>query len=247
LGEISSLSTFSPLSLIPNPHKSLIVNQFIYLHGFASNPNSAKARYIRDRFAESKIKLNIPDLNFGDFSHLTITRQIHQVGSIILADGKQNIEPSASQAAPVILIGSSLGGLTAAYTAQQYPQVQRLVLLAPAFGFLSHWLAQLGDAQVQLWQQEKYLMVYHYGEERSQPLSYDFITDATQYQEEVLQRPIPTLILHGKNDEVIPIQASRDFAKSRPWVELVELDSDHALANVIAEIWQAIRLFCNLP
>ncbi len=224
-----------------------MVNQFIYLHGFASSPDSAKARYIRDRFAECKIKLNIPDLNCGDFSHLTITRQIHQVGSIILADGKQDIESSSSQAAPVILIGSSLGGLTAAYIGQQYPQVQRLVLLAPAFGFLSHWLPQLGDKQVQLWQQQKYLMVYHYGEERSLPLSYDFITDATKYQEEVLQRPIPILVLHGKNDEVIPIQASRNFAKSRPWVELVELDSDHALANVIAEIWQTIRLFCNLP
>lgn len=221
------------------------MNQFIYLHGFASSPNSAKAHYIRDHFAESNIKLNIPDLNIGDFFHLTITRQIHQVGSILLAKGKQDTEQSPSQAAPVILIGSSLGGLTAAHIAQQYSQVQRLILLAPAFGFLSHWLPQLGDTQVQLWQQEKYLMVYHYGEERSLPLSYDFITDAIQYQEEILQRPIPTLILHGKNDEVIPIQASRDFAKSRPWVEFVELESDHALANVLAEIWQAIRQFCN--
>ena len=58
---------------------------------------------------------------------------------------------------------------------------------------------------------------------------------------------IPTLILHGKKDEVIPIAASRDFAISRPWVELVELDSDHALGNVTTEIWQAISLFCQLP
>ena len=148
---------------------------------------------------------------------------------------------------PVTLIGSSLGGLTSAHLAQQYPQVQRLVLLAPAFGFLSHWLPKLGDEEVQRWQQEKYLMVYHYGEGRSLPLSYNFVTDAAQYQEEVLQRPIPTLILHGKQDEVIPITASRDFALSRPWVELVELDSDHALGNVTEEIWQAIRLFCQLP
>lgn len=222
-------------------------NHFIYLHGFASSPNSAKARYIRDRFAECNIKVNVPDLNFGDFSHLTITRQIHQVASIISADGQEDTEQSPRQPAPVTLIGSSLGGLTAAHIAQQYPQVQRLILLAPAFGFLSHWLSQLGNAQVQRWQKEKYFMVYHYGEERSLPLCYDFVTDATQYQEEVLQRPISTLIMHGKNDEVIPIQASRDFAKSRPWVELVELESDHALANVITEIWQAIYQFCQLP
>ncbi len=62
----------------------------------------------------------------------------------------------------------------------------------------------------------------------------------------MLQCPIPTLILHGKQDEVIPIQASRDFARSRPWVELIELDSDHTLANVTDKIWQAIRSFCKL-
>ncbi|MDZ8068337.1 MAG: YqiA/YcfP family alpha/beta fold hydrolase [Nostoc sp. DedQUE08] len=209
---------------------------YIYLHGFASSPKSAKARDIGDRFTQIQTRLKIPDLNAGDFSQLTITRQLAQVATEFSNDST-----------PVTLIGSSLGGLTAAHLGQQNLQVQRLVLLAPAFGFLSHWLPKLGDEEVQRWQQEKYIMVYHYGEQRSLSLSYDFVTDAAQYQEKFLQRPISTLILHGKKDEVIPIEASRDFARSRPWVELVELDSDHALGNVIEEIWQAIRLFCQLP
>ncbi|WP_375495855.1 YqiA/YcfP family alpha/beta fold hydrolase [uncultured Nostoc sp.] len=209
---------------------------YIYLHGFASSPNSAKARDISDRFTQIHTKLKIPDLNAGDFSQLTITRQIAQVAAEFNNDST-----------PVTLIGSSLGGLTATHLGQQNLQVQRLVLLAPAFGFLSHWLPKLGDEEVQRWQQEKYIMVYHYGEERLIPLSYDFVIDAAQYQEKLLQRPIPTLILHGKKDEVIPIEASSDFARSRPWVELIELDSDHALANVMEEIWQAIHLFCQLP
>ncbi|MDM9585342.1 MULTISPECIES: YqiA/YcfP family alpha/beta fold hydrolase [unclassified Nostoc] len=209
---------------------------YIYLHGFASSPNSAKARDISDHFTQIHTKLKIPDLNVGDFSQLTITRQIAQVAAEFNNDST-----------PVTLIGSSLGGLTAAHLGQQNLQVQRLVLLAPAFGFLSHWLPKLGDEEVQRWQQEKSIMVYHYGEERLIPLSYDFVIDAAQYQEKLLQRPISTLILHGKKDEVIPIEASRDFARSRPWVELVELDSDHALGNVMEEIWQAIRLFCQLP
>jgi hypothetical protein len=216
--------------------KTLMPTQYIYLHGFASSPNSVKARDIGDRFAQINTKLKIPDLNAGDFSHLTITRQITQVAAQFSNDSTQ-----------ATLIGSSLGGLTAAHLGQQYLQVQRLVLVAPAFGFLSHWLPKVGDEEVQGWQQEKYIMVYHYGEERKLPLSYDFVTDAAQYQEELLQRPIPTLILHGKKDEVIPIEASRNFSRSRPWVELVELNSDHALGNVMEEIWQAIRLFCQLP
>ncbi len=210
--------------------------QYIYLHGFASSPKSAKARYFGDRFNEIHTELKIPDLNAGDFSHLTISRQIAQVAAEL---------PQGST--PVTIIGSSLGGLTATHLAQQYLQIQRLVLLAPAFGFLSHWLPKLTNEEIQRWQQEKYLMVYHYEEGRLLPLNYNFVTDAAQYQEEILQRPISTLILHGKNDEVIPIEASRDFERSRPWVELVELDSDHALGNVMEEMWQAIRLFCQLP
>ncbi len=208
--------------------------QYIYLHGFASSPNSAKAKYILERFAQNHIKLEVPDLNCEDFYHLTITRQLKQVASIF--------EPNTK----VTIIGSSLGGLTAAHIAEKFLQVKRLILLAPAFGFLSHWLPTLGKEVIEGWQQEKYTMVYHYGEQRELPLSYDFLTDANLYHEVVLQRPIPTLILHGQHDEVIPIQSSRDFAQKRAWVDLIELNSNHSLGNAIAEIWQAIENFCQL-
>ncbi len=208
---------------------------YIYLHGFASSPNSAKAREINSFFGDLHIDIKIPDLNNGDFSHLTITRQLKQVEKEFPSDET-----------PVTLIGSSLGGLTAAFLAQNYMQVQRLVLLAPAFGFLSHWTHALGEEKLTRWQQDKYMMVYHYGSLCELPLHYDFMKDAALYQEEKLRRPLPTLILHGINDEVIPIQASRDFAQQRSWVELVELDSDHALFNVVDEIFLAISRFCKL-
>lgn len=208
---------------------------YIYLHGFASSPNSAKARYFRQAFAELAVDLKTPDLNWGDFSQLTITRQISQV--------KAQFPPPPI---PVTLIGSSLGGLTAAWVAEKSPQVQRLVLLAPAFEFLSHWLLQLGEVQLKQWQDEKYLMVYHYAEKRPLPLSYNFAIDAANYQDNQLVRPVPTLILHGLHDEVIPIAASRNYAASRPWVQLIELNSDHALADVMSQ-WQQIQSFIQVP
>jgi hypothetical protein len=211
------------------------MHQFIYLHGFASSPQSVKAKDLRDRFAQLNIPLLIPDLNQGDFTYLTLTRQLQQVES--------EFPPPST---PVTLIGSSFGGLTAAWLGQTQPQVERLILLAPAFGFLSHWLPRLGYEQVQQWQNEGFLPVYHYGEEKMLPISYQFAEDAAQYRETEIQRPVPTLIFHGKNDEVIPIQTSLEFAKSRPWVRLVELDSDHALTDKSNEIWQAIVDFCEL-
>lgn len=210
-------------------------HQYLYLHGFASSPQSAKARDLASRFAQLGINLDRLDLNQNDFTHLTLTRQLQQV-----ADALPPIPT------PVTLIGSSFGGLTAAWAGERYTQIQRLVLMAPAFGFLSHWLPRLGESQLQQWRTDGYLSVYHYGTEQRLPLHYQFLEDAKQYADQVLQRPIPTLVLHGQQDDVIPLTASADFARSRPWVKLIQLDSDHALTDVSDRIWQEITTFCNL-
>lgn len=178
---------------------------YFYLHGFASGPESAKAVYLRDRFNALSLNLNVPDLNQGDFFHLTLTRQIHQVQAAF------PLPPEA-----VTLIGSSFGGLTAAWIGHQISQVQRLVLLAPAFEFLPRWLQMLGETQVQSWQTQTYLEFYHYSEQRQLPLSYQFVQDLAQYPDEQLQRPVSTLILHGIHDDVVPITVSRDFVAYRP-------------------------------
>jgi pimeloyl-ACP methyl ester carboxylesterase len=78
------------------------------------------------------------------------------------------------------------------------------------------------------------------------PLDYGFVTDAETYDEAELTVPLPTLILHGQQDEVIDIAASRAYARDRPWVTLIPLDSDHALANVEGEIWTAVHRFLQL-
>lgn len=210
-------------------------HQYLYLHGFASSPQSTKARELASRFAQLGLDLDRLDLNQDDFTHLTLTRQLQQVADAL---------PPAP--APVTIIGSSFGGLTAAWAGERHPQIQRLVLMAPAFGFLSHWLPRLGEAQLNQWQTEGYLSVYHYSAEQRLPLHYQFVEDAMQYDDVRLQRPIPTLILHGRRDDVIPIAASADFARSRPWVRLIELDSDHALTDVSDQIWQEVSTFCHL-
>lgn len=202
---------------------------YLYLHGFASSLHSVKAQYFCDRFAQNNISLMIPDLNQGDFFHLTLTRQLQQVAAKL--DDTQT---------PVTLIGSSLGGLTAAWVGEKYPQVEQLILLAPAFGFLAYWLERLGQEEVRQWQATGELLVYHYGEKRSLPLSYQFVTDISQYDDSTLKRPISTLILHGKQDDIIPIESSRRYARQRSWVELIELDSDHGLTDVMDQLWTFI-------
>ncbi|MEG4036431.1 YqiA/YcfP family alpha/beta fold hydrolase [Microcoleus sp. w1-18aA5] len=220
-------------------------SSYIYLHGFASSPDSLKAKYLRDCFSSLGIDLKTPDLNQNNFSGLTLTRQLQQIETEFLQTPSSPSADKVKQLGGVTIIGSSFGGLTAAWLAQRQLSVKQIVLLAPAFQFISHWLPLLGQQQLEKWQLEKYLPVYHYGEQRYLPLNYQFVADMAQYPEEKLIRSVPTLILHGKHDTIIPIQASRNFAANRPWVQLIELEDDHSLGNVLAEIWEAIQKFCQ--
>ena len=207
---------------------------YLYLHGFASSPQSSKARYLCDRFAEQDLRLEVLDLNQGDFTHLTLTRQI-----------QQTIAAFPDSKTPVTLIGSSFGALTAAWVAQQH-QVKNLVLLAPAFGFPHSWYSRLSCEQIEQWHNSGYLPVYHYGAAKQIPLHYQFLKDADNYPLSGLKRSLDTLIIHGINDDVVPIQVSRDYRNQHSQVKLVELNSDHGLNDVQAEIWHLIRDFLNL-
>lgn len=207
--------------------------QYIYLHGFASSPKSRKAVYLKNRFAQTRITLEIPDLNQGDFTHLTLTRQIEQTAAMF-----------DNAATPITLIGSSFGGLTAVWLAQKYSQVQKLVLLAPAFGFPGSWFDRFPQAELEQWQKSGYKNIYHYGEDKLLPLHYEFLADGDRYKRKDLKRSLPTLIIHGKNDDVVPIEVSRNYAATHPTAKLIELDSDHGLNNVREVIWQEIRNFC---
>ncbi|MEM7594986.1 MAG: YqiA/YcfP family alpha/beta fold hydrolase [Cyanobacteria bacterium P01_A01_bin.83] len=208
---------------------------YIYLHGFASSPQSSKAQYLRDRFTDKNLYLKILDLNQGNFSSLTLTRQIQQ--TIAAIDTPQT---------SVTLIGSSFGGLTAAWVAQQQPQVNNLILLAPAFGFPDSWQERLSPHQIQQWQESGFLPIYHYGAGREIPLHYEFCQDAANYPLSGLKRSLNTLIIHGINDDVVPIQVSRDYANQHSLVRLIELDSDHGLNDVHDQIWNLIQDFLNL-
>ena len=95
-------------------------SSYIYLHGFASSPDSAKAKYFRERFSYLGIDLKTPDLNQNDFSGLTLTRQLNQIETeFLLTQSSQSPTENVKNLGGVTIIGSSFGGLTAAWLAQR--------------------------------------------------------------------------------------------------------------------------------
>ena len=193
--------------------------EFIYLHGFASGPNSNKASAFRKRFKELNIPICVPDLQENDFENLTLSRQIKLIQSII----DENKDKTYG------LIGSSMGGYLACLIAQTRDTVKAIYLMAPGFNFLVRWKEKLENSEIT----GPLIPVFHYRYNKEVFLNTNLFIDAELWQSFSLEKSIPTKIVHGLHDDTVDIQESRNFVSSHPWCHLTELDSDHGLLSSI--------------
>jgi hypothetical protein len=206
------------------------MHRILYLHGFASSPASSKARFFEERLGRAGFAVEILDLA-PDFERLTITGQL---AVIARAAAGEPVTEGQAKACPtaVTLIGSSMGGYLAALYAARHPEVWRIALMAPAFGFARRWSERLGASAVEAWKRTGAIEVFHYGEGRTRRVGYELLEDGARYEDypDVTQ---PCLIFHGVDDDVVPAQYSRDFAAMRANVRLELMDSGHDLLNVL--------------
>lgn len=207
---------------------------FVYLHGFASGPSSAKARFFHERLASLGVDLQVPDLNQGEegFRTLTISRSIAQVHDLIDRSGAER----------AVLIGSSLGGYTAALASIQDPRVEALVLMCPALDLPARWTQWLDQEGIDRWRSSGVLEVDHHAWQRKEKVGFGLYRDALGHAP-YPKVEVPTLVLHGSRDEEVPLGTSRKFAALSPQVRLVEYDSDHALLDVLEPIWEESKAF----
>lgn len=211
------------------------MHQCIYLHGFASGPVSTKARFLSSRLRELELTVHVPDLNGNSFSELTISNQLSIVRRVIEAN---------TGGSPLFLVGSSMGGLLATMIAAECEQVAALILLAPGFGLNRRWHELLSPEQFNSWRDRGSIEVYNYVADRNLPLNYSFIEDAQTHQTDSLRVSVPTLVIHGQRDEVVPITESKSFVSNNPSIaELCVMNSDHNLIDVLPDIWDLIHKF----
>ena len=205
----------------------------VYLHGFASSPQSSKAQFFKRKFEERGISIDIPELDEGSFERLTISGMLKVVGERVAGRS-------------CVLMGSSLGGFTAALYAARHPwEVERMVLLAPALQFSQRWNARFGAGELAEWKRQGGKNFYRYGRKREERLGYSFVEDAMQFEEEP-EFPQPALILHGTQDEVVPVAASRDYAARHANVILKEFASGHELTDVTEDLWREVDAFLEV-
>lgn len=208
-----------------------------YLHGFASSGRARKAVYFAEQLRPFGITLRCSDFNEPEFATLTMTRMLAQL------DG----EIAALDAAPVVLIGSSLGAAVAVHTAARPgSRIERLVLLAPALTFPRDAPEVLGAETVARWRETGSIEVPHHGLGGMRSVNYALYEDGLRYDGMGVDVRQATLIFQGRRDEAVDYRVVERFAAARANVSLRLLDDDHQLIASLPEIWSEMATFLEL-
>jgi alpha-beta hydrolase superfamily lysophospholipase len=218
----------------------------IYVHGFASHQKGEKALYLRERWNAAGCAFLAFDHrghgnSSGHLTELTVTRNLEDLDAILTAQGMDFKRR--------VLIGSSMGGQTAAwYTARHPGLLLANLLIAPGFRFLENRIRDLGPEGVEELLREGKMTVRN--EWVDVTIGKGLLKDAKRYPVEKLLAAYrtPTLILHGTRDDSVPFEDSVAFtqkSKARPMELLLIAGGDHRLTNHKETLFLEMYTFCQ--
>lgn len=153
----------------------------------------------------------------------------------------------------IYIIGHSMGGIIAAHLASKYPEVKKLVLAAPAFKYFSFKNDKL-DVIESIKKVPKLFKDYDSETVISRVLKVpiltikEFIELAESHTNDVKNIEVPTLILHGVNDEIVPADSvnyvyDNISSKSVTLIELENLTHDLFINDRYEEVKKLIINF----
>ena len=214
------------------------VRHVVYLHGFASSPESSKAVRFRRELEARGVGFSCPDFNEPAFETLTTTRMLGQVRQAVgqIKDG------------PIALVGSSLGAFVSVHAAARDTtgRIDRLILLAPALDFGSNRLRQLGPGGLDEWRRSGMLRVFHYGSGVERQVGFALYEDAAAYDAITLPTTLPTLVFQGDQDTSVDPAMVLQWTQGRPMVDLRMLADGHQLTDSLDLIWNESAPFLGL-
>ena len=212
---------------------------FVYLHGLLSSSKSKKAIYLKKTLSTYG-NYYIPDLypQKWEFEQMTVSYLLKKIGTWVEWPSEE-----------VILIGSSFGGLLATRFVQTHHirnKIKALILLAPAFNFYNI-LKERNSWQK--WKKQRFVLVDHPSWQNPSKWSWTFVQDLENNHNK-LDEPInvPALLIHGQDDDVIPIINSSEFTKRQEAIgnkiQLISLPNcDHQFSKKLKELDKLITNF----
>lgn len=204
----------------------------VYLHGMSSTREGTKSNSLlalaRSRGqAYARFDFRGHGESSGHVNTTTVSNLIEDTAAVLTRVGRST------------LIGSSLGGLAAAWTAARHPEaVAAVVLLSPALGFLPRMAEHTEEFEL------------HRRDKTPITLQGGVLADARQYDEAELPRllDVPVLLIHGSEDLTVPWREGARFCdqirhtNKELWV--IEGGS-HSLTEDVGEVWDRVEAFVD--
>jgi pimeloyl-ACP methyl ester carboxylesterase len=219
----------------------------LYLHGFGSSQGGQKAEHFRRAAVQAGLGFCAFDFqghgaSGGSLRELSITRNLEDIARV-------HAELTRRGVGPVIVLGSSMGGLAGLWYAALHPTAVRAVLtIAPALDMGRAFAERLGEQTLREWQEIGVLDLQIDGVSRE--LGWGYVEDLQNHTVIQLGRRLqtPALVLQGRYDTSVHWQGAVDFASTARH-DSVELhffaDGDHRLVDRLPGLWALMMEFLD--
>jgi pimeloyl-ACP methyl ester carboxylesterase len=162
----------------------------------------------------------------GEFENITISEAKDDVLNAIRFVKDSGYEQ-------IGLMGSSFGGFASILAAGLSDDLFVLALKSPVSDYLGLLIARDHDIDIQAWRQKGFIFV-EASDGKNVSLNYSFFADAERIQGYALASNIkaPTLIVHGDQDETVPLAQSQKAADLIPDCRLEVIEgADHTYSD----------------
>lgn len=200
------------VGILSNPIGTQTIPIMILCHGFVSSKDGRSCSALEILFNEK----NIATFRFDFYGHgesggkledITVSEGMDDVLSAITFLKQQGYKK-------IGLFGNSYGGFTAILAAAQAPELFVLLLKCPVSDYFGKLMAKLCHTEIREWKEKGWTSYVSSDGRKQNKLNYTFFADPNNNKgyDAAKKITIPTLIVHGNADTVVPLEQSRKLA-----------------------------------
>ena len=210
----------------------------IYLHGLGSGPDSQKGVLVREHFSALGYTVSLPSVTVPSLETLSPRAAVDLVKDLVLQHRDTGL----------VMMGSSFGAFLALHgykelSNDERAHVRALVLLAPALHPWDPRSGLLTPERERLWRERGSAPVLNLETGREVLVHYRFVEELRAFDSRTVVPEVPTLLVHGVNDEVVPVAQSREFVAAHPGTVLEVLDDTHQLLGAPEKMLSILERF----
>lgn len=185
-----------------NPKNAIV----ILCHGSGSDKNT-EAHVVLEKLLKTNkyASLRFDFYGHGEseglFENITISEAVDDVLQAIKFVKEKGYQK-------IVLLGGSFGGCASIIVASKTKDLSALILRSPVSAYKNLETSRLTSAELKDWKEKGYTYKSDAGENKR--INYSYYEDLLRLDEYKLARKIniPTLIFHGDNDKVVPLEQS---------------------------------------